>query len=71
MAKVAPPINISVTMKVYFRPIKSPNLPKNKAPNGRTTKPAAKVAKVDRKAAVGFSFGKNWVEIIVARLPKM
>ncbi|MNX91207.1 hypothetical protein D3C86_1232800 [compost metagenome] len=58
-------------MKVYLRPIKSPNRPKNKAPNGRTTKPAAKVANVDRKAAVGLSAGKNLVEITTARLPKM
>ena len=58
-------------MKVNFRPIKSPNLPKNKAPNGRTTKPAAKVAKVERKAAVSFPGGKNLMEIIVAKLPKI
>jgi hypothetical protein len=58
-------------MKVYFLPIKSPNLPKNNEPNGLTIKPAANVAKVARKAAVGFSFGKNWVEIMVAKLPKI
>ena len=51
--KVEPPINNNVTMKVYFLPIMSPNLPKNKAPKGLTTKPAAKVARVDKKAAVG------------------
>ena len=32
---------------------------KNNAPKGLTIKPAAKVAKVDSKAAVGFVFGKN------------
>ena len=58
-------------MNVYLRPIKSPRRPKNKAPKGRTTKPAANVAKVDKKAAVGLSEGKNLVEIIVAKLPKM
>ena len=58
-------------MNVYLRPIKSPKRPKNNAPKGRTTKPAAKVANVDRKAAVGLSEGKNLVEIIVAKLPKM
>lgn len=58
-------------MKVYFRPMTSPNLPKIKAPNGRTISPAEKVASVARKAAVGFSFGKNSVEMIVARLPKI
>ena len=58
-------------MKVYFLPIKSPNLPKNKAPNGLTTKPAAKVASVAKKAAVGFVSGKNFVEITMAKLPNM
>lgn len=58
-------------MKVYFLPIKSPSLPKNRAPKGRTTNPAAKVAKVDKKAAVGLSDGKNFVEITTAKLPKM
>src|SRR5690606_1999891 len=69
--KVAPPISIRVTMKVYFLPMRSPSLPKKSAPNGRTTKPAAKVAKVDRKAAVGLSEGKNLVEITMERLPKI
>jgi hypothetical protein len=50
--------------------IKSPSLPKNKDPNGRTTKPAANVVKVARKAAMGLSFGKNCVEIITDKLPK-
>ena len=71
MAKVEPPISSSVIMKVYFRPIRSPNLPKNNAPNGRITRPAEKVAKVARNAAVGFSFGKKRVETIVARLAKI
>jgi hypothetical protein len=43
-------------MNVYFLPIKSPNLPKKRAPNGRTTKPTANVANV--AAAVGLSAGK-------------
>ena len=58
-------------MKVYFLPIKSPNLPKKRAPNGRTTKPAANVANVDKKAAVGLSDGKNLVDKTTAKLPKM
>ena len=49
----------------------SPILPKNKAPKGLTTRPAENVASVARNAATGFSFGKNSVEIIVARLPKI
>ena len=71
MANVEPPMSSIVIMKVYFRPIISPKRPKNKAPKGRTTNPAAKVARVARKAVVAFSFGKNWVDIIVARLPKI
>jgi hypothetical protein len=51
--------------------MRSPRRPKKSAPNGRTTNPAANVAKVDKKAAVGFSEGKNFVEIVVAKLPKM
>ena len=71
MANVAPPISTMVSMNVNFRPIRSPNRPKNKAPNGRTSMPAAKVARVAKKAAVGLPDGKNFVEMIVARLPKI
>ena len=62
---------MSVSMKVYLRPMRSPNLPNTNAPNGRTIKPAAKVANVESNAAVGFVFGKNWPAITVARLPKI
>ena len=48
-------------MNVYFLPIKSPNLPKKRAPKGRTTNPAAKVASVDKNAAVGLYEVKNFV----------
>lgn len=64
-------MSISVTIKVYLRPIKSPKRPKKSAPNGRTTNPAAKVAKVDKNAAVGLSDGKNLVDKTMAKLPKM
>ncbi len=60
-----------VTKKVYFLPIISPNLPKNKAPKGLTTNPAAKVASVDKNAAVGLSAGKNLVDKTTAKLPKI
>ncbi len=71
MAKVDPPIKMSVIRKVYFLPIRSPSLPKTRAPKGRTRNPAAKVARVERRAAVGFVLGKNWLAITVARLPKI
>jgi hypothetical protein len=57
--------------KVYFLPTLSPSLPKTNAPKGRTTNPAANVASVERNAAVGFVFGKNCSDKIVARLPKI
>jgi len=63
-------MRISVTRKVYFLPSLSPNHPNTMAPSGRIIKPAAKVASVERNAAVGFAFGKNCCERIVARLPK-
>ena len=65
------PMIRSVTKKVYFLPMISPNLPKNSAPKGLTTNPAAKVASVDKKAAVGLSAGKNLVAKTTAKLPKM
>src|SRR5690606_13913813 len=68
---VAPPMSIKVTMNVYFIPFKSPNRPKKRAPKGRTTKPAANVAKVDSNAAVGLSAGKNLVDNTMERLPNI
>jgi len=65
------PMMISVSMNVYLRPTRSPNLPKTRAPKGRTIKPAANVASVARKAALGLPGGKNFSEMIVAKLPKM
>jgi hypothetical protein len=62
---------MSVNKKVYFLPTLSPNLPKTNAPKGLTMKPAAKVANVESSAAVGFVFGKNWVAMIGAKLPKI
>src|SRR5690606_30996579 len=64
-------MSTNVTIKVYFLPMISPNQSKNNAPKGRTTKPAAKVAKVDKKAAVGLSAGKNLVEMTTDKLPKI
>ena len=71
IAKVEPPIITRVKRKVYLRPIRSPNLPNTNAPNGLTINPAAKVASVDSKAAVGLVLGKNWLANTVARLPNM
>ena len=65
------PIKTRVSKKVYFLPIKSPSLPKTNAPNGRTKKPAAKMASVLSNAAVSFPSGKNCVEIVLASMPKI
>ena len=43
--KVQRPMIVIVRRKVYFRPIRSPIRPKTMAPNGRTTKPMANVAR--------------------------
>ncbi len=56
-----------MTRNVYFLPIRSPNLPKNSAPNGRTTKPAANVARVDNKASTESPSGKNFLEITAGK----
>jgi hypothetical protein len=61
----------SVIRNAILRPVMSPIRPNTRAPRGRTANPTAKVARVFRNAAVGFPPGKNWVEMIVARLPKM
>ena len=71
MAKVEKPIKINVKRKVYFLPIKSPKRPNINAPNGRITNPTPNAARVAKNAAVGFSFGKNCVAIIGAKLPKI
>ena len=68
---VEPPISTSVRRKVYFLPIRSPRRPKTNAPNGRTIKPAAKIASVLSKAAVEFPSGKNWTDIVLASIPKI
>ena len=53
------PITTIVTRNVYFRPTRSPTRPNTSAPNGRTRKPAAYVAKAESSAAVAFPGGKN------------
>jgi hypothetical protein len=45
MANVEKPMMERVTINAYFRPTRSPMRPKNSAPNGRTRKPTAKVAR--------------------------
>jgi hypothetical protein len=63
------PINVMVTRKVYLRPIRSPRLPKNSAPKGRTAKPAAKPSKVKMKPAVGLTPEKKLAAMFAASAP--
>jgi hypothetical protein len=53
MAAVARPMPVSVTIKVYLRPTRSPSHPNRKAPSGRIRKPAVKSAIVLSSAATG------------------
>jgi hypothetical protein len=69
IAAVAKPIKVMVIRKVYLRPSLSPRMPNRIAPIGRTPKPAPKVARVSRRAAVGFAVGKKSVAMTGARVP--
>ena len=62
---------VSVTMKAYLRPIRSPILPKTSAPNGLTMKPVAKRAQYLMRSQVGSFPGNKRADMTEARLPKM
>ena len=69
MQNVPRPISVMVMRKVYLRPIRSPSRPKNSAPNGRTTNPAAKASSVKMNAADGLTPAKNCAARIGASVP--
>ena len=71
MAKVAPPIRLTVVRKVAFRPTRSPIAPKMIAPSGRKAKPTANRASAAISAAVGSSPARNTLAMTGVRLPKM
>ena len=71
MAAVAKPMPVSVTMKVYLRPTRSPSHPNKKAPSGRIRNPAVNRAIVLSSAATGWVLSKNFTDRIAAKLPKM
>jgi len=62
-------MSVIVTRNVNFRPMMSPIRPKNAAPNGRTAKPAPKVASDERSAATSLPGGKNCVAKNAASTP--
>ena len=63
MRLVPVPIMVMVSRNAYFRP--------TKAPTGLTANPVAKVAKVSRNEAAGSLLGKNLLDKITAREPKI
>ena len=54
---------------VALRPIRSPRRPKNRAPNGRTRKPAAKASKAKMARVFGSKEEKNLAPITAASEP--
>ena len=60
---------MSVTRKLYLRPIRSPRLPKTSAPKGRTTNPAANASSAAMKASRSSSAEKNFAAMIAASEP--
>src|SRR4029453_6572784 len=58
-AAVEAPITTIVIRNVYLRPTRSPIRPKNRAPKGRTRKPAAYATKEDSSAAAALPGGKK------------
>ena len=71
MAKVAPPIRLTVARKVALRPTRSPIAPKMIAPNGRKAKPTANKASAAISAEVGSSPVRNTLAITGVSEPKM
>ena len=70
MAKVAPPIRVTVTRKAPLRPIRSPTRPKISAPTGRKKKPAPNRASAASSPAVASSSEKKFLAMIGVRAPK-
>ena len=58
-----------VIRKVYLRPIRSPRRPKNKAPKGRTRKPAANASKANTLRVASGNDEKNWAPMMAASEP--
>ncbi len=71
MAKVAPPIRLTVVRKVALRPTRSPITPKMIAPNGRNAKPTANNASAAISAEVGSSPARNTLAMTGVSDPKM
>jgi len=58
-----------VSRKVGLRPSWSPSRPNTRAPKGRTTKPAPKVARLERKPVVASPAGKKSFPSSTAKEP--
>ena len=71
IAPVPSAMPLSVTRKVYLRPMRSPIQPNRNAPSGRIRKPAVNSAMVLSSAATGWLFSKNLTDNTAAKLPKI
>ncbi len=69
MAKVAPPIRVTVTRKAALRPIRSPRPPKISAPTGRKKNPVPNSASAASRPAVASRPEKKFLPMIEVRAP--
>ena len=58
-----------VMRKVYLRPTRSPSMPKNSAPSGRTMKPAAKASSAKTLRVASGKAVKNCAPMMAASEP--
>ena len=71
MAKVEPPIRVTVTRKAPLRPTRSPIRPNTRAPRGRKANPTPNRARAANRPAVSLRPAKKTLEMTPVRLPKM
>ena len=67
--KVETPMMTMVIRNVYLRPIRSPSRPKNRAPNGRTRKPAANASNAKTLRVASGNDEKNCAPMMAASEP--
>src|SRR5262249_9938986 len=70
MAKVAPPISVTVIRNAALRPTRSPRPPKISAPIGRKKNPAPNRASAAKRPAVASRPAKKFLPMIEVSAPK-